>query len=83
MVVAYEWWTAADETLPRLLGTHETQVATKGELDNFLTHLIAELDACGFLRNVPKRPGMVQQPPPPVPAGRGDRSRNSARCTAW
>jgi len=60
MVVAYEWWTAADETLPRLLETHETEVATKAELDNFLTHLIAELDECGFLRNVPKRPGMVQ-----------------------
>ena len=60
MVVAYEWWSAADETLPRLLGTHETQVATKGELDNLLTHLIAELDECGFLRNAPKRPGMVQ-----------------------
>ncbi len=60
MVVAYEWWSAADETMPRLLGTHETRVATKGELDNLLTHLIAELDECGFLRNVPKRPGMVQ-----------------------
>jgi tRNA C32,U32 (ribose-2'-O)-methylase TrmJ len=35
-------------------------VATKGELENFLTHLVAELDACGFLRNLPKRPGMVR-----------------------
>ena len=60
MVAAYEWWTAADETLPRLLGTHETTVATKAELDNFLGHLVGELDDCGFLRNLPKRPGMVQ-----------------------
>jgi cysteinyl-tRNA synthetase/tRNA/rRNA methyltransferase len=60
MVMAYEWWTAADETLPRHLMTNETRVATKAELDNFLTHLTAELDACGFLRNLPKRPGMVR-----------------------
>ena len=60
MVMAYEWWTAADATLPRSLMTNETRVATKGELDNFLTHLVGELDACGFLRNPPKRPGMVR-----------------------
>ena len=60
MVMAYEWWTAADATPPRDLMTNETQIATKGELDNFLTHLVAELDESGFLRNVPKRPGMVR-----------------------
>jgi len=60
MVMAYEWWTAADETVPRQLVTNETRVATKGELDNFLSHLVGELDACGFLRNPPKRPGMVR-----------------------
>ncbi len=60
MVVAYEWWTAADQTPPRALMTNETRVATKGELDNLFRHLIAELDACGFLDNLPKRPGMVR-----------------------
>ncbi len=40
--------------------TNETHVATKGELENFFTHLIDQLDACGFLRNLPKRPGMVR-----------------------
>jgi tRNA/rRNA methyltransferase len=60
MVMAYEWWTAADETLPRTLMTNETRIATKAEIDNFLTHLIDQLDACGFLRNQPKRPGMVR-----------------------
>jgi tRNA/rRNA methyltransferase len=58
--MAYEWWTAADDTLPRRLMTNETQVATKGKLDNFLVHLVDQLDACGFLRNLPKRPGMVR-----------------------
>ena len=60
LVMAYEWWTAEDSTTPRTLMTNETVVATKGELDNFMTHLIAELDSSGFLRNLPKRPGMVR-----------------------
>ena len=60
MVMAYEWWTAADPTPPRALMTNETCVATKAELENFLSHLVDQLDACGFLRNLPKRPGMVR-----------------------
>jgi len=60
MVMAYEWWTAGDSTPPRTLMTNETRVATKGRLDNFLTHLVDQLDACGFLRNLPKRPGMIR-----------------------
>ncbi len=60
MVMAYEWWTARDATPGRVLMTNETEVATKGALDGFLDHLIAELDACAFLRNQPKRPGMVR-----------------------
>jgi TrmH family RNA methyltransferase len=60
MVVAYEWWTADDATPPRSLMTNETSVATKAELENFFRHLVDQLDACGFLRNLPKRPGMVR-----------------------
>jgi tRNA/rRNA methyltransferase len=60
MVMAYEWWTATDTTPTRDLMTNETTVATKGELENFLGHLTTELDACGFLKNLPKRPGMVR-----------------------
>lgn len=60
MVMAYEWWTAADATPPRVLMTNESRVAVKGALQNFMAHLIDELDACGFLRNAPKRPGMVR-----------------------
>jgi TrmH family RNA methyltransferase len=60
MVMAYEWWTATDQTVPATLMTNESVVATKGELDNFLAHLVDQLDACGFLRNLPKRPGMVR-----------------------
>ncbi len=60
MVMAYEWWTATDETPPRVLMTNETEVAGKAALNGLMDHLIAELDACGFLRNAPKRPGMVR-----------------------
>jgi cysteinyl-tRNA synthetase/tRNA/rRNA methyltransferase len=60
MVMAYEWWQTTDETAPRVLMTNESAVATKGELENFMVHLIDQLDACGFLRNAPKRPGMVR-----------------------
>jgi tRNA C32,U32 (ribose-2'-O)-methylase TrmJ len=60
MVMAYEWWVSADTTPPSELMTNETRVATKAELENFLTHLVDQLDACGFLRNLPKRPGMVR-----------------------
>jgi TrmH family RNA methyltransferase len=60
MVLAYEWWTAAEAAPPSQLITHGTKVAAKGQLDNFLEHLVDQLDACGFLRNAPKRPGMVR-----------------------
>ena len=60
LVMAYEWWTAADETPPLVMQTHGTSVAPKSELNAMLDHLIDELDASGFLRNAPKRPGMVR-----------------------
>src|SRR6202012_459976 len=60
MIMSYEWWTAADETPSHAFMTNETQVASKARLENFLGHLTAQLDACGFLRNLPKRPGMVR-----------------------
>ena len=60
MILSYEWWMAEEPTPPRLLMTNETRVATKGELEGFLGRLVKELDACGFLDNLPKRPGMVR-----------------------
>lgn len=60
MILAYEWWTAAETTPPRVLMTNETRIATKGELDIFLNRLVGELDATGFLDNAAKRPGMVR-----------------------
>ena len=61
MVFGYEWWLARQGELPvRELQTNETRPATKGELDNFMVHLIRECDQSGFLNNPQKRPGMVR-----------------------
>jgi tRNA C32,U32 (ribose-2'-O)-methylase TrmJ len=60
MILAYEWWTAAEATPPRHLMTNETSVATKAEVDGLMGRLVSELDASGFLDNQPKRPGMVR-----------------------
>ncbi|WP_428376770.1 RNA methyltransferase [Lichenicoccus sp.] len=60
MIMAYEWWMADEGTPQRTLMTNESRIANKAELENFIRHLSAELDACGFLRNEQKRPGMVR-----------------------
>ena len=60
MVLAYEWWSAAEDTPQRVMMTNETRVASKGELDNFLTHLTARLDQTRFLANPAKREGMLR-----------------------
>jgi TrmH family RNA methyltransferase len=60
MIMAYEWWTAREATPPREFMTNETRVATKAKLEELLAHLTRELDECGFLRNLPKRPGMLR-----------------------
>jgi len=60
MIFAYEWWTAADPTWPRVFVSNETRIATKRQVENFLVQLVDQLDACGFLRNRPKRPGMIR-----------------------
>ena len=59
LVMAYEWWMAADAT-PGGLMTNESRVATKGELDNFLDHLTRRLDGTRFLANPQKRAGMLR-----------------------
>ncbi len=61
IIFGYEWWLARGGELPvKHLQTNETQPATKGQLDNFMGHLIKECDASGFLKSEQKRPGMVR-----------------------
>ena len=64
LLVGYEWFlTAAGDAGGSSDGSPpagRTRPATRGELENFFTHLERELDACGFLRNTEKRPVMVR-----------------------
>jgi tRNA/rRNA methyltransferase len=60
LIVAYEWFAAGIDVPARELVTNETRPATKAELLNFFAHLEQELDACGFLRHIDKRPSMVR-----------------------
>ncbi len=61
MIMGYEWFIARDEDAAvKNLQTNETHVATKGELENFMGHLVRACDEAGFLKNPQKRPGMVR-----------------------
>ncbi|MCH7889774.1 MAG: RNA methyltransferase [Proteobacteria bacterium] len=61
LLIGYEWLQAASGDTPaETLPEGRTRPATHGEIENFFGHLERELDACGFLRNKPKRPGMVR-----------------------
>lgn len=60
LIMAYEWYLTEDTTAEHSFMTNETHIATKGELENFMAHLLRELDECGFLRNEQKKPGMIR-----------------------
>ncbi len=60
LILGYEWYQGEDQTAPRELITGPAEAATKDELIGFFTRLEAELDACGFLRNLAMRPIMVR-----------------------
>jgi tRNA/rRNA methyltransferase len=60
LIVAYEWFKAADATPPSALHHNSSPPASKAHLASFLTRLEAELESCGFLRNAEMRPSMVR-----------------------
>jgi tRNA/rRNA methyltransferase len=60
LIVAYEWFKAGDATPPVALHHNSSPPATKAHLTSFLGRLEAELDDCGFLRNLEMRPAMVR-----------------------
>ncbi|MBN9487788.1 MAG: RNA methyltransferase [Alphaproteobacteria bacterium] len=59
LLVAYEWATSSDVTLPERLADHATRPATKEELQTLFAHLERALDESGFLRHKAMRPAMV------------------------
>jgi tRNA/rRNA methyltransferase len=61
LMVAYEWFQAAEPAIPEHTMTKgAAPPATKETLLGFYEHLERELDACGFFRVAEKRPGMVR-----------------------
>src|SRR5690348_15175560 len=59
LLVAYEWATSGDATLPERMADHATRPATKEELQTLFAHLERALDESGFLRHKAMRPAMV------------------------
>lgn len=61
LLVSYEWYQAAEPTLPdRHMTKGAEPPASKEKLQHFFDHLERELDECGFLRIADKRPVMVR-----------------------
>ena len=60
LLVGYEWYQAAVAEPPKAMTKGAEPPADKAKLLAFFDHLERELDACGFLRVVDKRPGMVR-----------------------
>jgi tRNA/rRNA methyltransferase len=59
LVVGYEWFQATQHPEAEVIPYGQTRPATKDELNLLFEHLEYELDECGFLRVVEKRPSMV------------------------
>lgn len=60
LLVAYEWFQSRAEVAPRQEIAPAGRPATKGELDQLLEHLIAELDAANFFRTADRRLSMAR-----------------------
>src|ERR671910_869078 len=58
LLVAYEWFQSAAAVPERRESVPAGRPATKGELDQLLEHLIAELDAVNFFRTADRRASM-------------------------
>jgi tRNA/rRNA methyltransferase len=60
LVVAYEWFTAGDETPGEQFDSAHSVPAPKEALIQFFEHLEEELDESGFMREPERRPIMVR-----------------------
>lgn len=60
LLVGYEWYQLGVEEAPKAMTKGAQDAASKEQLLGFFEHLERELDACGFLRVVEKRPVMVR-----------------------
>lgn len=60
LMVSYEWFAAEDATDAETLDVGAGHVATKGELDNFMRHLVEGLDAGNYFRAIEMRPIVIR-----------------------
>lgn len=60
LLVAWEWWQAADATPPRQIDTGASRIAHRDELLNVFAHLETELDRAAFFSSPGKRPSMIR-----------------------
>ena len=60
LLMGYEWYQTADDTPSEHLELHDTQPASRGEVNAMFTHLEAALDAAGFLAPPEKKPAMAR-----------------------
>ena len=60
LIIGYEWFQATKPKIPEEVTRKGGQAASHGELTGFFDHLEAELDDCGFLYPLQKRPRMVR-----------------------
>ena len=58
LLVAYEWFQSAGPVIDRQAAQPAGRPATKGELDQLLDHLVAELDRVDFFRAADRRASM-------------------------
>ena len=59
LLVGYEWFQSGAPAAPRQASAPSRR-ATKGELDQLVEHLVAELDATNFFRTADRRQSMVR-----------------------
>jgi tRNA/rRNA methyltransferase len=60
LLVAYEWFQVAEPAPERQEIPPAGRLATKGELDQLLAHLVSELDAADFFRTPDRRQSMAR-----------------------
>ncbi len=60
LLMGYEWYQTGDDTPETMLELHETEPASRGEVNAMFEHLEAALDAAGFLSPPEKKPAMAR-----------------------
>jgi tRNA/rRNA methyltransferase len=60
LLVAYEWFTAADTTAPAQLVSGESEIASAKEIADLVGRLEGEMEAGGFFRSPELRPTLVR-----------------------